>query len=68
VSRYDLLAPKVVRVGAGAVLTFNYVSYGGSEDEYRWNCTEVYRQDAQADKDWQIVQTHWSRTEPANPR
>ncbi|MFC2053393.1 YybH family protein [Chloroflexota bacterium] len=57
--RYELLNPLVQRVGDAVVLTFNYVSYGGAEDEYRWNCTEVYRQSGEG---WEIIQTHWSYT------
>lgn len=57
--RYELLNPKVQLIGDAAVLTFNYVSYGGNEDEFRWNCTEVYRREAVG---WRIVQTHWSFT------
>ena len=59
IARYELLNPKVQLIGAAAVLTFNYVSYGGNEDEFRWNCTEVYRREAVG---WRIVQTHWSFT------
>ena len=59
IERYELLNPLVQRVGNAAVLTFNYVSYGGAEDEYRWNCTEVYRY---SDDKWEIIQTHWSYT------
>ena len=59
VERYELLNPLVQVVGDAAVLTFNHVSYGGNEDEYRWNCTEVYRRSG--DK-WEIIQTHWSYT------
>jgi hypothetical protein len=57
--RYELLNPLVQVIGDAAVLTFNYVSYGGAEDEYRWNCTEVYRRSGE---EWQIIQTHWSYT------
>ncbi|MEW6567010.1 MAG: DUF4440 domain-containing protein [Chloroflexota bacterium] len=57
--RYELLNPLVQLVGDAAVLTFNYVSYGGGEDEHRWNCTEVYRRSG--DK-WEIIHTHWSYT------
>ena len=59
IERYELLNPLVQPVGDAAVLTFNYVSYGGAEDEYRWNCTEVYRWSGE---DWEIIQTHWSYT------
>ncbi len=57
--RFELLNPLVQVVGDAAVLTFNYVSYAG-EAEYRWNCTEVYRQNGDQ---WQIIQTHWSYTQ-----
>ncbi len=57
--RYELLNPLVQVVGDAAVLTFNYVSYTG-ENEDRWNCTEVYRRDGER---WQIIQTHWSYTQ-----
>lgn len=59
IKRYELLNPLVQSIGDAAVLTFNYVSYGGGENEYRWNCTEVYRRSGE---DWQIIQTHWSYT------
>ncbi len=57
--RYELLNPLVQVVGDAAVLTFNYVSYKGKEED-RWNCTEVYRRDNDR---WQIMQTHWSYTQ-----
>jgi len=59
IERYELLNPLVQRVGDAAVLTFNHVSYGGVEDEHRWNCTEVYRRSGER---WEIIQTHWSYT------
>jgi ketosteroid isomerase-like protein len=59
IERYELLNPLVQQAGAAAVLTFNYVSYGGAEDAYRWNCTEVYRFSGER---WEIIQTHWSYT------
>ncbi len=59
ISRYELLNPLVQHVRDMAVLTFNYVSYGGTEDAYRWNCTEVYRRSGDR---WEIIQTHWSYT------
>ena len=59
IERYELLNPLVQLVGDAVVLTFNYVSYGKAEDEYRWNCTEVYRR---AGEGWEIIQTHWSYT------
>ena len=59
IERFELLNPLVQLVGDAAVLTFNYVSYGGNEDAYRWNCTEVFRH---RDDEWKIIQTHWSFT------
>ncbi len=61
IERYELLNPKVHTDGRMAVLTFNYVSSGGNENEFRWNCTEVYRKDTAG---WRIIQTHWSFTNP----
>jgi ketosteroid isomerase-like protein len=57
--RYELLNPLVQQVGDVAVLTFNFVSYGGADDAYPWNCTEVYRRSGES---WEIIQTHWSYT------
>jgi hypothetical protein len=58
--RYEMLAPHVTEIDTAAVLTFRFVSYGGSEGaEMRWNCTEVYRKKGAK---WWIVQTHWSFT------
>ncbi len=56
--RYELLNPLVQVIGDAAVLTFNYVSYIGKNED-RWNCTEVYRRNGDR---WQIIQTHWSYT------
>lgn len=60
--RFELLNPKVQVVGSAAVLTFNFISYGGNENAMRWNCTEVYRHVAES---WKIIQTHWSFTKAA---
>ncbi len=59
IDRYELLKPLVQFIGDAAILTFNYVSHGGLQDENRWNCTEVYRRSGE---DWEIIQTHWSYT------
>jgi ketosteroid isomerase-like protein len=61
-NRFEILNPLVQRTGNMAVLTFNFVSFGGNENEFRWNCTEVYRQDA---NQWKIIQAHWSFTNPS---
>jgi hypothetical protein len=57
-NRYELISPHVQLCGTAAVLTFDYISWRG-ETEDRWNCTEVYRKDAES---WRIIQTHWSYT------
>jgi hypothetical protein len=61
-SRFEILNPLVQYWGGDtAVLTFNFVSYGGNENEFRWNCTEVFRRTRDG---FRLVQTHWSRTKP----
>jgi isochorismate pyruvate lyase len=60
VDRYEIVNPSVRVNGDIAVLTFNYVSYGGNEQS-RWNCTEVY---SSRPEGWRIIQTHWSFTRP----
>jgi ketosteroid isomerase-like protein len=58
--RHEMLDPHVQEIGDAAVLTFRFVSYDGAEGAaMRWNCTEVYRKQAEG---WRIVQTHWSFT------
>jgi ketosteroid isomerase-like protein len=64
ISRYEMDNARVQLAGHAAVLTFNFVSYGGSEDAFRWNCTEVYRRTGRS---WQIIQTHWSFTRGERP-
>jgi hypothetical protein len=63
IHNYELLNPLVQSVGALAVLTFNYVSWG-NEGESRWNCTEVDRRDPGG---WRIIQTHWSYSNAGRP-
>ncbi|MGD0184934.1 MAG: nuclear transport factor 2 family protein [Roseiarcus sp.] len=58
-ARFEMLNPRVQRTGDAAILTFNFVSYGGNEDALRWNCTEVFRR---RDGAWRLAQTHWSFT------
>ncbi len=58
-ARFEMLNPRVQRIGDAAVLTFNFVSYGGNEDALRWNCTEVFRRRGET---WKLAQTHWSFT------
>jgi ketosteroid isomerase-like protein len=58
--RFELLNPHVQASGDLVVLAFNNISYT-REETSRWNCTEVYRKEA--DHCWRIVQTHWSYTD-----
>ena len=66
ISHYDMLAPKVQRHGAVAVLTFNLIDYGAhlegrTDVATRWNSTEIY---AQIDGTWRIIHSHWSYIKP----
>lgn len=57
--RFELLDPLVQPLGdAGAVLSFDFVSWSGAEARrMAWHCSEVY---ARKPEGWRIVQTHWS--------
>jgi ketosteroid isomerase-like protein len=64
--RYEMVAPRVQRLGDAAILTFNLVNYATMGDQHdrvlnRWNCTEVY---ARVSGRWKIVHSHWSYTRP----
>ena len=58
-ARFEIVNPKTQVFADAAVLTFNFLSWGGGDEPMRWNCTEVYARRAGA---WKIVQTHWSFT------
>src|SRR5258705_12253261 len=65
IPRYEFLNPRVQQLGAGAVLTFNYVSYGADGTvTSRWNFTEVYRRSGAR---WEIVQSHASHVHGQPP-
>lgn len=55
--RYEFIAPQVTATDDMAVLTYNFHSWGGSEDALRWHCTEVFRKGPGG---WKIISTHWS--------
>lgn len=61
IAHFELIDPVVQAVDDMAVLTFNYVAEGTNEATSRWNCTEVFRREAET---WRIIQTHWSFTQP----
>jgi len=59
---YEMIDPKVQIADSMAVLSFNYLVTLSETEVYRWNCTEVYRQ--QPDKQWKIIHNHWSFIRP----
>jgi uncharacterized protein (TIGR02246 family) len=63
-ARTEIVRPRVQPAGDAAVLTFQFVSRGAGGEVHRWNCTEVYRRDAEG---WRIIQTHWAFTAPPMP-
>lgn len=62
ITRFEIVDPRVQVAGTVAVLTFRFDSWGGNEDSFRWNCTEVYRRDTEG---WRIIHTHWALTSSA---
>ena len=58
---FEMLDPLVQATEKMGVLTFNFKSESDGK-VYKWNCTEVYR--LEADGTWKICQTHWSLTKP----
>jgi ketosteroid isomerase-like protein len=64
--RYEMIDPKVQRLGDVALLTFNLVNHGRFPDRAesvlaRWNSTELY---GRIDGKWKIIHSHWSYTQP----
>jgi ketosteroid isomerase-like protein len=57
--RYEILAPRFHAFADAVVLTYNFVSFSGSEASSAWNCTEVF---ALREGGWRLVQSHWSLT------
>lgn len=62
VDRYEMKRPIVQATESMAVLTFNYNCSTVEGEQFKWNCTEVYRRNS-ADE-WKIIQTHWSLIKP----
>ena len=63
--RFEIIDPCVHTTPHMAVLTYNFASWGGSDNALRWNCTEVFRRDPPG---FPIVSTHGSFTQPTLPR
>ena len=57
IDRYEMIHPVVEVSQEMATLSYNLVSYSGS-DVYKWNCTEIYR--LEPDNQWRIIHNHWS--------
>ena len=64
VDHYEMIGPKVQRMGDVAVLSYNLVSHAnrpnGAVIVY-WNSTAVYGRIAGK---WKIIHSHWSYTKP----
>jgi ketosteroid isomerase-like protein len=64
-TRYEILAPDVVRRDSLAVLSYNLVTYGsqpnGEPTVTRWNTTSAY---LRIDGAWRIFHSHFSLTQP----
>jgi len=63
--RFEIIDPCVHTTPHMAVLTYNFASWGGSDNALRWNCTEVFRRDPPG---FRIISTHWSFTKPTLQR
>jgi uncharacterized protein (TIGR02246 family) len=67
VQRYDMIDPKVQRVGDVAILTYNLVDdvvlmpTGPTKMKVAWNVSTVY---APVDGQWKIVHSHFSYLKP----
>lgn len=59
---YNMINPEVQVWNQSAVLTFNLVSLDSTGKTWKWNCTEVYRQEDNGE--WKIAHNHWSLTRP----
>lgn len=63
VEHYEMIDPVVQISNEIAVLSYNLISYIGS-NVFREKCTEIYRQES--DGQWKIIHSHWSLVQPAN--
>ena len=64
IDRYEMISPKVQRIGDVAVLTYNPISHGkrpGGAAAVRWNSTAVC---GRTRGKWKIMHSHWSFTKP----
>lgn len=67
IERYDMIDPKVQKVGDVAILTYNLVDHvvespdGAVNIRLSWNCTAVY---ARVEGKWKAVHAHFSYVKP----
>ncbi len=66
VDRFDMINPKVERVGDMAVLSYNVINYmkqpdGSEKPGTRWNSTQVFQR---IDGRWRTIHVHWSYSKP----
>jgi len=59
--KFEIINPVVQQTDTMAVLTYNLHSFSG-ETRWKENCTEVYR--LENNKEWKIIHSHWSFTNP----
>ena len=57
IAHCEMINPVVQVAGKMAILSYNLISFFGSE-VFREKCTEVYRQES--DQSWKIIHSHWS--------
>lgn len=60
IDHFNFVDPRVQVYGEVAILTFQFTSIG-SEEQMRWNTTEVYRRTGSS---WKIVHSHWAFHQP----
>ena len=61
--RYEFFNEDVQASDDMAVLTYQLFAYDENDNVIvKWNCTEVFRLDAQGE--WKIIHSHWSFTKP----
>lgn len=60
IDNYEMLNLSVQESGNVFILTYNFVSYFGSNVN-KWNCTEVFTEN---EEELKIIHTHWSFTKP----
>lgn len=63
IEHYEMIDPLVQVSDKIAVLSYNLISYMGS-NVFREKCTEIYKQES--DNQWKIIHSHWSLVRQAD--